>query len=504
MNIERNDFSHKPSALAMAELQTLRSSIQEISSLADRLEERISYLENKLALHSKSGLPSHYRMESELQTFFDEQNAADEKIKFTLLIIQLEDSFSMIRKTFPNSVNDWILFQIGARISDILQPGDRIFHTMDHEFILTIQHLRGNSLRIFLKMLFDVIEETHVFSGFNLKVTARGGASFYPEHGTGKGDLLQQADLALGTSMQEKKRFVLFNQELLHQMVDKADLQNSILKGLESPLAASMNKQFIMHYQPKLFMEREPDGTYRVRKVEAEALLRWDHPSRGMVPPARFIPLAEETGLILPLGKWTFFQVAEDLAHWHNNAMAEVGISINLSARQFRSDDIVDILSSLISTRGISPESWTLELTETSVFEEPEHAADLMKQFKALGVKLSVDDFGTGYSSLSLLHRFPLDEIKIDRLFVENIQNNPHDQSIVRSLVALASEMKLAILAEGVDSVAVLDTLYDTGCRGFQGWLIAKAMSAAEFESFYLALAANGFRFNPRTDTWGE
>lgn len=502
MNSDRSDHSHKPSAMAMAELQTLRTSIQEISALADRLEERISYLENKLALHSKSGLPSHYRMESELQSFFDEQNASAEKIKFTLLIIQLEDSYALIRKTFPNSVNDWILFQLGTRISDILQPGDRIFHTMDNEFILIIQHLRGNGLRTFLKMLFDVIEETHVFSGFNLKVTARGGASFYPEHGSGKSDLLHHADLALGASMQEKKRFVLFSQELLHEMVDRADLQNSILKGLESPLAARMSKQFHMFYQPKLFMEREADGTYRVTRVDAEALLRWEHPERGMVPPARFIPLAEETGLILPLGKWTFFQVAEDLAHWQNTAMASVGVSINLSARQFRSDDILDILTILLGTRRISPERWTLELTETSVFEEPEQASILMNQFKNLGVKLSVDDFGTGYSSLSLLHRFPLNEIKIDRLFVENIQNNPHDQSIVRSLVALANEMNLSILAEGVDSVAVLDALYNTGCRGFQGWLIAKAMPAAEFESFYLELASNGFRFNPLTDTW--
>lgn len=498
----RESPSQKPTALAMSELQTLKSSIQEISVLADRLESRVAFLENKLAIHSKSGLPSHYRMESDLQEFFDKKNSGSDQSPFSLVIVQLEDSYAAIRKTFPNSVNDWILFQIGSRITDLLPPGDRVFHTMDTEFILIVQGLRGTALKTFLKMLFDVIEETHVFSGFNLKVTARGGASFYPEHGTMKTDLLHHADLALGVASQTKRRFQLFHPDLLQQIVDRADLQNGILKGLESPLGPGLGGQFQMHFQPKLFLEHLASGIYRVTGVEAEALIRWSHPQRGLIPPSSFIPLAEETGLILPLGKWTLYQVAETLECWSRGPLAGVGISLNLSARQFRSESILEILTLLQQAGRVNPGHWTLELTETSVFENPERAVEIMQQLKSLGIKLSVDDFGTGYSSLSLLHRFPLDEIKIDRLFVEDIPNNPHDQSIVRSLVALAKEMSLVLMAEGVETVEILENLYDTGCRGFQGWLLAKAMSAQDFEAFHQKLSEADFLFDPRQPLW--
>jgi EAL domain-containing protein (putative c-di-GMP-specific phosphodiesterase class I)/GGDEF domain-containing protein len=481
----------------MAELQTLKSAISELSSLADRLESRVFFLENKLAIHSKSGLPSHYRMETELQDFFDLRNAEQEKAPFTLVIVQLEESWASIRKTFPNSVNDWILFQIGNRISEILQPGDRVFHTMDNEFILIVQKLRGSGLKHFLKMLFDVVEETHVFSGFNLKVTARGGAAFYPEHGTDRGQLLRHADLALGHGAHSKKRFQLFSRELLHEMVDKADLQNSILKGLESPLLEGLGQQFQMHFQPKLFLERNDQGRYRVTGLAAEALIRWQHPSRGLVPPASFIPLAEETGLILPLGKWTLFQVAERLERWNTGLVGTVGISVNLSPRQFKSDGLLEILGGLVAPGKAAAGRLTLELTETSVFDDPEHAVETMELFKNLGLKLSVDDFGTGYSSLSLLHRYPLDEIKIDRLFVEHIRDNAHDQSIVRSLVTLAREMGLTLVAEGVETVEVLDLLYETGCRGFQGWLLAPALNAGQFEEFCRDLETAGGFFDP-------
>jgi EAL domain-containing protein (putative c-di-GMP-specific phosphodiesterase class I)/GGDEF domain-containing protein len=483
---------------AMEELQSLRLSIGEISSLADHLEERISFLENKLALHAKSGLPSHYRMESDLKDFFDTRTAGEVRRPFSLVILQLDESFSAIRKTFPPSVNDWVLFQIGTRITEHLGPADRVFHTTDNEFILIVEELRGAPLKAFLKVLFDTIEETHVFSGFHLRVTARGGAAFYPEHSIDKSDLLHHADLAMGQALHAGKRFQLFSEELHHQVIDKAELQHSILKGLEATAMDALGHQFQMHYQPKLFLERLADGRYKVTAVSAESLLRWNHPTRGPVQPVHFVPLAEETGLILPLGKWTIFQVAEHLAAWQSTPMAKVGVSVNLSARQFRSDDVLEVVTGLVATGRIKPELLTLELTETSVFENPERAVSMMKGFKELGIKLSVDDFGTGYSSLSLLHKFPLDEIKIDRLFVEDIQNNPHDQSIVRSLVALAREMGLQLLAEGVDTPEVLGILYDTGCRGFQGWLLAKAMPPEAFARFYTELAANDFIYDPK------
>jgi EAL domain-containing protein (putative c-di-GMP-specific phosphodiesterase class I) len=277
--------------------------------------------------------------------------------------------------------------------------------------------------------------------------------------------------------------------------VEKIELQNSIIRAIEKPVMERLGEQFFMHYQPKLFVSVLEDKVLHVERIEAEALIRWNHPEKGLIMPSTFIPLAEETGIIIPLGKWLIYQCVQKLASWAKSGRPGIGVSINLSAQQFRSADAAEVLKSAIASSGIDPGTITVEITETCLFEDIAAATVVLRRFEDLGVRLSVDDFGTGFSSLSHLHRFPLDEIKIDRLFVENLAANHQDRIIVRSLVSLAEGLGLSLVAEGVERRETLDSLWDMGCRAFQGYLIAKPLPPEDFIAFHDRIVADGYRF---------
>jgi len=286
----------------------------------------------------------------------------------------------------------------------------------------------------------------------------------------------------------------------LAKAVERVELQNSIIKAIESAGSGdeALGDQFMLYYQPKIFCDSFDGDTLHVSRIEAEALIRWRHPEKGMIFPDKFIPLAEETGLILPMGKWLIYQCARRLAQWDSEGRYAAGISmnlsINLSARQFRSQDVVDILASALSATGISPERLTIELTETSLFEDPDATSQTLARFSDLGVRISVDDFGTGYSSLSHLHRFPLNEIKIDRLFIEGLTTSRQDKIIVGSLISIAKGLGLNLVAEGVEKADALRALWEMGCKGFQGYLFAEALPPDEFIAYCDRIESDGMK----------
>jgi diguanylate cyclase len=463
-----------------------------------RLTNRLARLERMISIQPQTGLPTHFRLELELDEVIDEARARGDREGFSLLIVQLGDNYATVRKTLKSSISEWILYETGCRIQSLLESSDRIFHTHENEFVLILPKRKGKALEEFLRKLVAQLDEPHIFSGFNIAIKAATGASYWPEHGEDRSTILHRADIAAGTAVEERKSFVLFKQELLQRAVDKVELQNSIVKALESAGIEHLSDQFTLYYQPKLFLNSVGPKFIGIEKVEAEALIRWRHPQKGFLGPETFIPLAEETGLILPLGKWLIYQCARRLAAWGAEGRIDLGLSlnlsVNLSARQFRSDDAADIIESALAATGLSGDRLTVELTETSLFEDPEAAKLILERFSSLGVKISVDDFGTGYSSLSHLHRFPLDEIKIDRLFIENLDTNHQDKIIVSSLVAIAKGLGLALVAEGVERPEALRMLWDMGCRGFQGFLISKPLPADEFADFCDKIKADGMR----------
>jgi diguanylate cyclase len=472
-----------------------------ISSLRDensRLASRIEKLERMISIQPQTGLPTHFRLDLELEETIENARKRGDRSGFCLLIIQLGENYAAVRKTLKSSISEWILYETGCRIQSLIEPGDRLFHTHENEFVIILPGRKGKFLEDFLRRLLAQLDEPHIFSGFNITIKAATGASYWPEHGEEKSDILHRADIAAGSAVETRKSFVLFKPELLRRALDRVELQNAIIKALEAGGLEQLGEQFTLHYQPKLFLSSIQDGTIGIERIEAEALIRWQHPQRGFIGPDEFIPLAEETGLILPLGKWLIYQCARRLAAWDaagkTGAGAAINLSVNLSAKQFRSQDAADIIASALSSTGLSGDRVTVELTETSLFEDPVATKETLERFSALGVKISVDDFGTGYSSLSHLHRFPLDEIKIDRLFIENLDKNHQDKIIVSSLVSIAKGLGLILVAEGVEKPEALEMLWEMGCRGFQGFLISKALPADDFLAFCARIKADGMR----------
>jgi diguanylate cyclase len=461
-----------------------------------RLMHRVSRLERMISIQPQTGLPTHFRLELELDETIEECRARGDRAGFSLLIVQLGDNYAAVRKTLKSSISEWILYETGCRIQSLLESGDKLFHTHENEFVLILPKRKGKALEEFLRRLIAQLDEPHIFSGFNIAIKAATGASYWPEHGEERSAILHRADIAAGTAVEERKSFVLFKDALLEKAVEKVELQNSIVKALESAGIDSLSDQFTLYYQPKVFVSSIEGDIVGIEKIEAEALIRWRHPKKGFLGPSTFIPLAEETGLILPLGKWLIYQCARRLAAWDAEGRIELGISlnlsVNLSARQFRSQDAADIIASALASTGLPGDRLTVELTETSLFEDPEATKRTLERFSSLGVRISVDDFGTGYSSLSHLHRFPLDEIKIDRLFIENLDENRQDKIIVSSLVSIAKGLGLALVAEGVEKPGALRMLWEMGCRGFQGYLISKPLPADDFVAFCDRIKADG------------
>jgi EAL domain-containing protein (putative c-di-GMP-specific phosphodiesterase class I)/GGDEF domain-containing protein len=457
----------------------------------DRFARKIEQLERRISLQPQTGLPTHFRLEVELEALIARLISAKDRHGFSILILQLGENYSAIRKTLKTSVSEWILYQIGARISGLLRPDDLLFHTRENEFVIVLLGLKGDVLVKFLRPLLARLAEPHIFSGLNISIGTSIGGAYWPEHGADRSPLLHHADIAVGASVEGKSGFTLFKPELLSRAVEKIELQNAIIKSIETNGIERIGEQFFLLFQPKVFASALEGDILHVETIEAEVLIRWKHPERGVLSPTLFIPLAEETGLILPLGKWLIYQSARKLASIRSLGANFSGLSINLSARQFHSGDAADILAMALLRCGVRAEDITVEITETGLFEDPETAGKILDKFKNLGVKISMDDFGTGYSSLSHLHRFPLHEIKIDRQFIEDLPTNKQDQIIVRSLVSIAIGMELSLVAEGVEKPEAVRMLWDMGCKGFQGYLFAKPLSEEDFVAFCKKIEEN-------------
>ena len=288
-------------------------------------------------------------------------------------------------------------------------------------------------------------------------------------------ELLKQADLAMYQAKTLGRNTVCFFDPGMQATVSaKAIISSDLRVGLRE-------KQFLVYYQPQV------DRQGRVTGVEA--LLRWQHPVRGVIGPADFIPAAEESGLILPLGQWVLETACEQLVAWAGRPeTADLNIAVNVSARQFRHRDFVDMVMATIQRSGIRPHRLKIELTESLLADRMEVTIAKMGTLKALGVTLSLDDFGMGYSSLSVLKRLPLDQLKIDKSFVADLLTDPNDAAISRAIIALAQSLSLEVVAEGVETKEQRDFLAEQGCDQFQGYLFSRPLPIEQVEPYLLAL----------------
>jgi diguanylate cyclase (GGDEF)-like protein len=398
-----------------------------------------------------------------------------------LMFIDL-DNFKILNDTLGHLKGDLLLQKVAARLRSCVRQQDTVARLGGDEFVVLIQSLGlqpeealGKAHTVANKVL-AVLGESYDLAGFEHHSTCSIGVTSLGGLRSSVSDLLKQADLAMYQSKSLGRNTVCFFDPTMQAI---ASANAALTADLHTAL---QQQQFVVFYQPQFDRSR--------RMVAVEALLRWPHPQRGMVSPSEFIPAAEETGLILPLGQWVLTQACEQLAAWAlRPETAHLCIAVNVSVRQFRHPDFVDSVVAAIQNSGCRSDCLKIELTESLLADSMDSAIAKMNTLKALGVTLALDDFGMGYSSLSYLHCLPLTQLKIDKSFVADVCNSPNAAAISHAIIVMAQSLGLAVMAEGVETEAQWGFLADQGCGYFQGYLLCPPLPLDELESFMRNLA---------------
>ena len=456
---------------------------------------RSDRLNLQLTTNAETGLPNSVVLHRELEGVLE--RTVDPK---AVLFMALNDSFGMLKRTFSTKIPEWILYQTSLRIQKVLGDRGRIYHTHEDEFLILVESFRDPAeIADLAKQLVEKVEKSHVMAGLTISLGINLGVAFYPEHGRKKSTLLRHADIALSEAVKNRVDFQLFTPELKDRMVENVELQNGMLLALESQANPDEKPQFELYLHPQVEVRQWGTPQVQGRIVGAEALLRWKHPTRGFIPPSKFIPVAEETGLIIPLGQWILHSAITYLLDLRKLGFKQVSVSVNFSSAQFNYEDIAFMVKDIVRRRGIEPSSLKLEITESGLMDNVQDTIHKATTLREAGFKILVDDFGTGYSSLSYLKDLPVDVVKIDKSFVDGIPDSPSDQALTRAIVALARDLNLGVIVEGTESRRQIDWLFQQGCTVFQGYYFSKPLPYADFVKLlkvfpktFLELANNG------------
>ena len=379
------------------------------------------------------------------------------------------DRFKRINNALGYPVGDEVLQQVSQSLVAAVRESDSVFRYGSDEFVILLQDVQHpqQSQHVAQKILNAVSATRHV-AGHDLSITASLGISIYPNDSGTAVELIKHAETAMHTSKERgSDRFSFYTDDMNHRAQHRQNLESAIRQALE-------REEFVLHYQPKLDLKSG-------RIVGAEALIRWFQPRSGWVSPADFIPVAEDSGLIVRLTQWVLRQACEQAQAWHAMGLAPLCISVNISAIDFRQRDFVDHLATLLKQTGLPPTQLELEITESVLMQNVDETVEILNRIKAMGVRLALDDFGTGYSSLSYLRRFPIDVLKIDQSFVHGLKVNSQDEQLISAIIGMGKSLDLNIIAEGVETVEQLKFLQTQLCEEGQGYLFSKAVPSKDF-----------------------
>ena len=374
------------------------------------------------------------------------------------------DGFKTVNDTLGHHVGDSVLIRASRLLSSIVRPGDTVARLGGDEFaVLMVDVERPETVVDFAHRIVTVLRNAPDFEGNQVGLSISVGIA-YAEAGKTTEQLLSEADSAMYEAKEKgKNRVEVFQTSMRSRMLERLDLTN----GFRWALGRS---EFFLQYQPIISLSDN-------RLLGFEALVRWSHPSLGVVAPLRFIPIAEETGFIVPLGRWVLVEACEQLASWNKEADEALTLSVNLSRRQLISPHLADEVQTALSLSGIDPHRLILEITESVLMDDPERAQQALSQLRELGIRIAVDDFGTGYSSLSHLQRFPVDILKIDKSFIDPlVTTDPESSALVTAIIGLAQTLGLEVIAEGIEHESQLHRLVDLGCDKGQGFLMARPL----------------------------
>ena len=394
-----------------------------------------------------------------------------------LLFIDL-DNFKDLNDTLGHDMGDQLLQHVAERLNRHVRAQDTLARLGGDEFVLMLEGLSldpvqaGQQVERVGSKIIETLAAPYALQGHSHISTASIGIALFPNEHSSVDEVLKRADMAMYQAKASGRNAMCFFDPAMQAEV-------SARASLESDLRHSLGQRdFILHYQAQVDAQGQLIG--------AEALVRWQHPTRGLVPPGEFIPLAESSGLILPLGRWILHAACQQLVAWAADPhLAHLTLAVNVSARQFHHPDFIEDVFAALAESGANPQRLELELTESQLVEDVEVLIDRMSQLKARGVHLALDDFGAGYSSLNYLKRLPLDQLKIDQSFVHDLLEQPSDAAIVRTILALGGYLNLSVTAEGVETREQFDALLRMGCRRFQGYLFAKPGPAAALEQWH-------------------
>jgi diguanylate cyclase (GGDEF)-like protein/PAS domain S-box-containing protein len=415
-----------------------------------------------------TGLPNRSQLNEHLAYAIGFAQRNREKLAVMFLDL---DRFKNINDTLGHSVGDQYLIEIARRLKHTVREEDTVSRLGGDEFILLFPGADGDAAAQVASKLLDAVRRPCVIDKHELTDTASVGIAIYPDDGLTAEELLKNADTAMNRLKQGSRNdFRFFTQEMQAHSVRNMQLLNALRQALA-------RDELHLHYQPQVSLL---DG----RVIGVEALLRWHHPELGPVSPAEFIPLAEESGMIIPVGEWVLRTATRQMKAWLDSGLSPMMVAVNLSAIQFRQPALPELVTRILEETGLAAEHLELELTEAVAMDDPQSAVEMMEKLYGLGIRMSIDDFGTGYSSLSYLKRFKVYKLKIDQSFVRDLTDDPEDKAIVTAIINLASSLGMHTIAEGVETAGQLAYLRLQGCDEVQGYYFSKPLPAQELEAY--------------------
>jgi diguanylate cyclase (GGDEF)-like protein len=433
-------------------------------------EQQVEFLAHHDAL---TGLPNRLLVSDRMTQAI--AHADRTKSKVALLFLDL-DNFKTINDSLGHAVGDALLKSIASRLRECVRDTDTISRQGGDEFLIILPELsEADATAPILVKIMERLQEPALADGHELTTSISMGVAIYPDDGDNFETLLKRADMAMYRAKDAgRNTYRFFDEQMNVEAVEHLTMRNGLRRAVE-------RREFVLHYQPQIDLA---SGAV----VGVEALIRWNHPDFGMIPPGRFISVAEESGLIVPIGEWVLREACRQAMAWRNAGLPELLVAVNISAVQFKRGDVEQIVIGALEESGFDPSWLELEITESVLIHNTENILATVKRLKSLGVKLSIDDFGTGYSSLSYLKRFAVDKLKIDQTFVRDLATDTDDASIVRAIIQMARSLGLETIAEGVETAQMLALLREYGCDQVQGYYFARPMPAEEL-ALYLGKA---------------
>lgn len=454
-----------PSKFKLRELEYIRSSMVQTFN---RLDKEKSELYRQARTDNLSGLANRNHLNERINWLISEYSRTGQE--FAVLFMDL-DNFKTVNDMLGHEVGDNLLKNVSTIIQEVLRDYDIIARVGGDEFVIVLNYYQSNfELTHVINRILDRISEVHMVDSHPVKVSASIGVVCFPKDGDNISALMKNADIAMYEAKNSgKNRFKFFTESLHKQVIGEIQLEQDMQRALK-------NNEFELYFQPKICVK---DGSV----VGAEALVRWNDPHKGLIPPNDFIPAAEKTGLMVPLGDWVLKTAIEQQVAWKEQGLADLHISVNLSPVQLIDTLFDRKLQALINQSGINPRQLDIEMTESQFMENTEQNLNSLAAMREQGITISLDDFGTGYSSLAYLKKFPIDTLKIDKTFIDDYATES-GAIFIETIVKIAHTLDLHVVAEGIEQEAQLNYIAQTGCETYQGYYCSAPLPVAEFEAF--------------------